>query len=280
MATTATAAAAPSGQVFEYLEKGVNIVAGAKLFTEVVTEEEEREHVDWVLARCAEGRAGKLSKPTFLQAGGARSRGNKRQSLQYGGFFDFNKACPGKRGLVPPFPPWLAKLTQRLVERGYLPRHCVPNTCIINYYTPGDCIPPHVDHESYPRPICTISLMGQEDMLLGTKYVSCLQTRPSSLNSARTHDAEPHTPATISQPGDAHTHRASVYVTPSTLLLLQTVHVTRARHYYLSTVCVVRVACSSFARPPTTTTGTRPSGRTSSPFAAAWPCRCRGGRCC
>ena len=162
----------PQGRVFECLDGGVNIVEGATLYEDVITENQETEFVEWVLARCAEGRAGKLKKPTFLQAGGARSRGNKRQALQYGGFFDFNKACPGKRGLVPPFPPWLSRLTQQLVAQGYLPKSCIPNTCIINYYSPGDCIPPHVDHASYPRPICTMSLLGEENMLLGSQYAT------------------------------------------------------------------------------------------------------------
>ena len=52
--------------------------------------------------QCARGRAGTLRKPTYLRASGARSRGNARESLMYGGFFDFNKARPGKRGIAPP----------------------------------------------------------------------------------------------------------------------------------------------------------------------------------
>ena len=45
-----------------------------------------------------------------------------------------------------------------------------PDSCIINQYGKGDCIPPHVDHESYYRPISTLSLLGEEPMLVGTKF--------------------------------------------------------------------------------------------------------------
>jgi len=86
------------------------------------------------------------------------------------GFFDFNKARPGKRGLVPEFPPILVKLVSHLMEKGYLPHDVKPDSCIINQYGEGDCIPPHVDHESYQRPISTLSLLGEEAMLLGTKF--------------------------------------------------------------------------------------------------------------
>ena len=44
------------------------------------------------------------------------------------------------------------------------------DSCIINQYGKGDCIPPHVDHESYYRPISTLSLLGEEPMLVGTKF--------------------------------------------------------------------------------------------------------------
>ncbi len=111
-----------------------------------------------------------MNKPTYLRSSGARSQGNQRESLQYGGFFDFNKARPGKRGLVPAFPPILDRLVNHLIENGYLDQDVRPDSCIINQYGKGDCIPPHVDHESYHRPISTLSLLGEEPMLVGTKF--------------------------------------------------------------------------------------------------------------
>jgi hypothetical protein len=64
----------------------------------------------------------------------------------------------------------LNQLVNELVTKGYIDENVRPDSCIINQYGKGDCIPPHVDHESYSRPIVTLSLLGQENMLVGTKF--------------------------------------------------------------------------------------------------------------
>ena len=56
------------------------------------------------------------------------------------------------------------------MEQKLLPADVRPDSCIINSYSPGDCIPPHVDHVSYYRPISTLSLLGEEPMLIGSKF--------------------------------------------------------------------------------------------------------------
>ena len=140
------------------------------LHKEVISSKFENELISFIQSQCSKGRSGQLKKPTYLRSSGARSQGNQREALQYGGFFDFNKARPGKRGLVPDFPPIIHKLVNHLVEEGYLDEDVRPDSCIINQYGKGDCIPPHVDHESYYRPISTLSLLGEEPMLVGTKF--------------------------------------------------------------------------------------------------------------
>lgn len=75
-----------------------------------------------------------------------------------------------KRGLVPPFPPILERLVDHLISNNYLPSDVRPDSCIINKYEAGDCIPPHVDHQSYYRPISTLSLLGEEPMLVGSRF--------------------------------------------------------------------------------------------------------------
>ena len=60
---------------------------------------------------------------------------------------------------------------RRLVdELKLLPGDARPDSAIINAYDVGDCIPPHVDHASYARPISTLSLLGEEAMLVGSKF--------------------------------------------------------------------------------------------------------------
>ena len=64
----------------------------------------------------------------------------------------------------------MQRLVNHLIDEGYLDKEIRPDSCIINQYGKGDCIPPHVDHESYYRPISTLSLLGEEPMLVGTKF--------------------------------------------------------------------------------------------------------------
>ena len=169
VAKAAKATAATSKpQTFSCKDGEVDLAEGLVLIREAVTTEEEMELVEFVLEQCERGRRGEVKKPTYLRS---HQMGNQREALMYGGFFDFNRARPGKRGLVPPFPPILDRLVERLVdERGLLPADVRPDSVIINSYSAGDCIPPHVDHASYHRPISTLSLQGEEPMLIGSKF--------------------------------------------------------------------------------------------------------------
>lgn len=148
----------------------VDVLEGLVSHQEVISPQFEDELITFVQAQCKRGRNGDLKKPTYLRASGARSQGNQREAIMYGGFFDFNRARPGKRGLVPPFPPILERLVDHLVSNDYLPSEVRPDSCIINRYDVGDCIPPHVDHSSYYRPISTLSLLGEEPMLVGSRF--------------------------------------------------------------------------------------------------------------
>ena len=162
----------PKGETFSLVDErvGVDVLEGLVLHQEVIDEQFENDLIAFVQRQCEKGRKGVLKKPTYLRASGARSQGNQREAIMYGGFFDFNRARPGKRGLVPPFPPILERLVAHLVDNHYLPAEVRPDSCIINQYNAGDCIPPHVDHSSYYRPISTLSLLGEEPMLVGSRF--------------------------------------------------------------------------------------------------------------
>ena len=162
--------AAATGTAFSLMDGKVDVLEGLVMHREVISEEFEEELIAFVQTQCERGRDGELKKPTYLRASGARSQGNQREAIMYGGFFDFNRARPGKRGLVPSFPPILERLVDHLVNNNYLPSEVRPDSCIINRYDRGDCIPPHVDHSSYYRPISTLSLLGEEPMLVGSRF--------------------------------------------------------------------------------------------------------------
>ena len=71
---------------------------------------------------------------------------------------------------MPPLPPIIKRLIDRLVDQKLLPAAVRPDSVIINRYSKGDCIPPHTDHKSYYRPISTLSLQGEESMLIGSRF--------------------------------------------------------------------------------------------------------------
>ena len=56
--------------------------------------------------------------------------------------FTIRRARPGKRGIVPPFPPILERLVDHLINNNLLPADVRPDSCIINQYDRNDCIPP------------------------------------------------------------------------------------------------------------------------------------------
>lgn len=58
--------------------------------------------------------------------------------------------------VVEPMPRVLQALVRRLVRWGVLPAAKPPDSAIINIYEPEDCIPPHIDHHNYTRPLCTL----------------------------------------------------------------------------------------------------------------------------
>ena len=121
------------GQTFKCMDGGVDIAAGLVLHRDSITDAEEQALIDFVNEQCERGRRGEVRKPTYLRAN-VKSMGNQRESLMYGGFFDFNRARPGKRGLVPPFPPIIEALVEKLVSGGLLPASVRPDSCIINSY--------------------------------------------------------------------------------------------------------------------------------------------------
>ncbi|XP_020596399.1 RNA demethylase ALKBH5-like [Phalaenopsis equestris] len=55
-----------------------------------------------------------------------------------------------------------------MVPWGIISADCIPNSCIINIYEEGDCIPPHIDHRDFVRLFCTVSLISESSILFGT----------------------------------------------------------------------------------------------------------------
>ncbi|GMH19656.1 hypothetical protein Nepgr_021497 [Nepenthes gracilis] len=58
---------------------------------------------------------------------------------------------------VDPLPSMFKQIIKRMVRWHILLPSCVPNSCIVNIYDEGDCIPPHTDHHDFLRPFCAVS---------------------------------------------------------------------------------------------------------------------------
>jgi len=87
---------APSGSTFSLMDGNIDILKGLVMHKECISTDFENELISFVQGQCEKGQNGELKKPIYIKSGGARSQGNERQSIMYGGFFDFNRARPGK----------------------------------------------------------------------------------------------------------------------------------------------------------------------------------------
>ncbi|XP_043720136.1 RNA demethylase ALKBH9B-like isoform X2 [Telopea speciosissima] len=162
---------------FAYIEringKPVDIVSGLELHTRVFNELDQKKIVDYVYRLQRLGQEGQLRARTY-SAPKKWMRGKGRVTIQFGCCYNY---AVDKKGNLPgimrdeevdPLPPLFKNIIKRLVKWNVLPPTCVPNSCIVNIYDKGDCIPPHIDHHDFLRPFCTLSLLTECKILFGS----------------------------------------------------------------------------------------------------------------
>ncbi|KAK3017926.1 hypothetical protein RJ639_004015 [Escallonia herrerae] len=102
-------------------------------------------------------------------------RGKGRVTIQFGCCYNYsmdsNGNPPGilQNEPVDPIPHLFKVIIRRLVRWHVLPSTCVPDSCIVNIYDEGDCIPPHIDNHDFVRPFCTVSFLSECNIVFGTK---------------------------------------------------------------------------------------------------------------
>ncbi|KAG9444026.1 hypothetical protein H6P81_015366 [Aristolochia fimbriata] len=152
--------------------KSVNILRGLELHTGVFDAVEQKKIVDYVYSLQDLGRKGKLRERTYSEPK-KWMRGKGRVTLQFGCCYNYatdkNGNPPGiiRDEEVDPIPSFFKTIIKRLVQWHVLPHTCVPNSCIVNIYDEGDCIPPHIDHHDFLRPFCTVSFLAECNILFG-----------------------------------------------------------------------------------------------------------------
>ncbi|XP_028104364.1 RNA demethylase ALKBH9B-like [Camellia sinensis] len=101
-------------------------------------------------------------------------KGKGRVTIQFGCCYNYatdkNGNPPGilQNITVDPIPLLFKMIIRRLVRWHVLPPTCVPDSCIVNIYEEGDCIPPHIDNHDFVRPFCTVSFLSECDLLFGS----------------------------------------------------------------------------------------------------------------
>lgn len=45
------------------------------------------------------------------------------------------------------------QMIKRMVRWNIIPPTCLPDNCIVNIYAVGDCVPPHIDHHDFVKPL-------------------------------------------------------------------------------------------------------------------------------
>ncbi|CAN1122526.1 RNA demethylase ALKBH9B [Linum perenne] len=151
----------------------VNILDGLELHSGVFSAAEQKRIVDHVFELKEIGMKGELKERTFT-APQKWMRGKGRVTIQFGCCYNYatdrNGNPPGilKDEMVDPIPHLFKVIIRRLIKWHVLPPTCVPDSCIVNIYDEGDCIPPHIDNHDFLRPFCTVSFVSECNIVFGT----------------------------------------------------------------------------------------------------------------
>ncbi|KAK4551486.1 hypothetical protein RGQ29_032349 [Quercus rubra] len=162
---------------FVYFEringKPTNVLQGLELHTGVFNAQEQRKIVECVYDLQTMGQRGQLRERTYSEPR-KWMRGKGRVTIQFGCCYNYavdkNGNPPGivRDEEVDPLPSLFKKMIKRMVRWHVLPPSCIPNSCIVNIYEEGDCIPPHIDHHDFVRPFCTVSFLTECNILFGS----------------------------------------------------------------------------------------------------------------
>ncbi|OMO57057.1 Oxoglutarate/iron-dependent dioxygenase [Corchorus capsularis] len=151
----------------------VNIVEGLELHTGIFSAAEQKRIVDHIYELQEMGEKGKLKERTYT-APQKWMRGKGRITIQFGCCYNYsqdkNGNPPGilQNEAVDRIPDLFKVIIRRLVRWHVLPPTCVPDSCIVNIYEEGDCIPPHIDNHDFVRPFCTVSFLSECSIVFGS----------------------------------------------------------------------------------------------------------------
>ncbi|KAJ4714227.1 oxidoreductase, 2OG-Fe(II) oxygenase family protein [Melia azedarach] len=153
--------------------KIVNILEGLELHAGVFSAAEQKRIVDYIYKLQEMGKKGELKGRTF-SAPQKWMRGKGRVTIQFGCCYNYATDKSGnppgilQNKLVEPIPRLFKVIIRRLIGWHVVPPWCVPDSCIVNIYEEGDCIPPHIDNHDFLRPFCTVSFLSECSIVFGS----------------------------------------------------------------------------------------------------------------
>ncbi|XP_008790040.2 RNA demethylase ALKBH9B-like [Phoenix dactylifera] len=153
--------------------KIANILDGLELHTGVFSAAEQKRIVDFIYELQEKGRNHQLGEHTYSEPR-KWMPGKGRATIQFGCCYNFSMDkdanLPGilQNVIADPIPHLFKVIIRRLIRWHVLPAACIPDSCIVNIYEPGDCIPPHIDSHDFARPFCTVSFLSECNILFGS----------------------------------------------------------------------------------------------------------------
>ncbi|VFQ93469.1 unnamed protein product [Cuscuta campestris] len=154
--------------------KIVNILDGLELHTGVFSAADQIRIVDYVETLNKMGNHGE-SKETSYTAPENCMDGRGRGTFQFGWCHNYatdkNGDPPGilkDDNTLDPIPPLLKDMIKRLVKWHVIPPNSIPDSCVVNIYEEGDCIPPRIENQDFLRPFCIVSFLSECDMVFGS----------------------------------------------------------------------------------------------------------------
>ncbi|XP_020590026.1 RNA demethylase ALKBH5-like [Phalaenopsis equestris] len=148
----------------------VNILEGLALYTGVFSKNDEKRILDFVFNLRDRGRAGLLRPRTYSEPRKWMCR-KGRITIQCDCCYNFTEDKQGnpteilRYDEMDPKPYAIKRMVKWLIRWSILPPVCIPNSCIINIYEKGSCIPPHIDHHGFVRPFYTVSFISRSNIL-------------------------------------------------------------------------------------------------------------------
>jgi nucleoside-diphosphate kinase len=161
----ASAPAGPKKQEKRSYSKVRTILPGLTLFPGVLEPTTHDSVVQELQTLLERGRKGDLGGHTYTPVPMKfEARKQSREMLQFGAYTHSNRV---ESAMVEPLPPPLILVIDKLIVAGVFRPHERPDCCTVNFYKPGNWLPPHIDSKKFARPFASVSLLSAQVVEVG-----------------------------------------------------------------------------------------------------------------